>query len=79
MHTEDTPTAPGLRAFPIRRAYGRTFDDMSFDTPINAVTYVGTRKSAVKARRFERTVYIWLAALTAGAFAIFMTFAVNSL
>ena len=80
MHDE-LPTAPGLRVSNLRvhRAYGRTFDDMAFDTPINAVTYVGVRKSIHRARRLGVTWVIWLAAMTAAAFAIVMTLAVNSL
>jgi hypothetical protein len=52
MNTEDTPTVPGARPC-IRRALNRTFDDMAFDTPVNAVTYVGVRKSGIKAKQRE--------------------------
>jgi len=81
MNTEDIPTVPGrpLSNLRIHRAYERTFEDMAFDRPVNATMYVGTRKSVLNARRFERTVYIWMAAATAGAFALVMTMLVNSL
>ena len=78
---DELPTAPGLRVSNLRvhRAYERTFEDMAFDRPVNATMYVGVRKSVRSARRFERTVYIWMAAATAGAFALVMTMLVNSL
>jgi hypothetical protein len=63
MNTEDTPTVPGARPC-IRRALNRTFDDMAFDTPVNATMYVGTRKSTLRARRQELSDAIDYAILT---------------
>ena len=81
MNTEDIPTVPGrpLSNLRIHRAYERTFDDMSFDLPVNAVTYVGVRKSTLRARRLGVTWVIWMGAMTAAAYAIIMTIVVNGL
>lgn len=77
---EDTPTEPGkLSNLRVHRAYERTFDDMAFDLPVNATMYVGVRKSTLRARRLGVTWVIWMGAMTAAAFAIIMTLAVNSL
>jgi hypothetical protein len=58
MNTEDTPTVPGARPC-IRRALNRTFDDMAFDTPVNATMYVGVRKSEVLAEHRANVVRFW--------------------
>jgi len=81
MNTEDIPTVPGrpLSNLRIHRAYERTFEDMAFDRPVNAVTYVGVRKSTLRARRLGVTWVIWMGVMTAAAYAIIMTIVVNGL
>lgn len=79
---EDTPTEPGRRLSNLRvhRTLVSTINEpVFFDTPVNAVTYVGVRKSVHRARRLGVTWVIWMGALTAGAYAIIMTIVVNGL
>jgi hypothetical protein len=79
---EDTPTEPGRRLSNLRvhRTLVSTINEpVFFDTPVNAVMYVGVRKSTLRARRLGVTWVIWMGALTAGAYAIIMTIVVNGL
>lgn len=80
MNTEDTPTTPGrpLSNLRVHRAFDQ-FDAIMFDAPILPMSYVGVRKSTLRARRLGVTWVIWMGAMTAAAFAIIMTLAVNSL
>jgi len=60
MNTEDTPTTPGrpLSNLRVHRAFDQ-FDAIMFDAPILPMSYVGVRKSQVKARNREITFNIW--------------------
>ena len=62
----EMPTEPGFRAPPrIRRQFDRSFDAVVFDLPVVPVTYVGTRKSTLAARRREITLNLWFSAVIA--------------
>lgn len=79
---DELPTAPGLRVSNLR--VHRTLrplinEPVFFDTPVNAVMYVGVRKSTLRARRLGVTWVIWMGAVTAAAFAVVMTIVVNGL
>jgi hypothetical protein len=50
----DGPTEPGIRSTPrVRRQFDRSFDAVVFDLPVLPVTYVGVRKSVIKAKQRE--------------------------
>ena len=62
----DSPTEPGLRIAPrVRRQFDRSFDAVVFDLPVTPVTYVGTRKSTLAARRREITFNLGFCAVIA--------------